>query len=121
MYVLVERINGNKYFRSYTDSKVNIESGFELIETNSVPNDTNTRSQFYKLIESEIRTEQTNYIYDSNGNLTDKQIVYIPSKIYSWEFDEEMFKSNGSISDLSVKDQIRDIKDTIATLISNSL
>lgn len=109
MYVYVEKINDNKYYRGFGEIKSNT---YENIETNSTPvDDIEEKKQYYKIKEiTTYKTQKVNNI-DRFGNIINSYEINIPSKAYGWEFDEIAWNSSGVIVEPSNKEKIENLQE----------
>ena len=109
MYVYVEKINDNKYYRGFGEIKSNT---YENIETNSTPvEDIKEKKQYYKIKEiTTYKTQKVNNV-DRFGNIINSYEINIPSKAYGWEFDELAWNSSGVIVEPSNKEKIEDLQE----------
>ena len=108
MYVYVEQIGDNKYYRGHgeVESKV-----YENIQSNSVPFDeTKEKEQYYKMQELTTYTKQTVHPVGENDEITYSYEINIPMKVYGWEFDNVAWENSGTIVEPSETERIESLE-----------
>lgn len=120
MYVYVEKIGSNKYYRGHgeVESKV-----YENIQSNSIPFDeVKEREQYYKMQELTTYAKQTVHHVDENGEISYSYEINIPMKVYGWEFDTIAWESSGIEVSPSNSEKITSLeeeKEMLKTQIQN--
>lgn len=120
MYVYVEQINDNKYYRGFGKQK---SVKYKNIETNSTPvEEVEEKKQYYKLLESVTYTKQTVNNIDATGKITNTYEISIPMTVYGWEFDEIAWETSGIEVSPSNSEKIASLeeeKEMLKTQIQN--
>ena len=108
MYVYVELLNGNKYYRGLGENKSNT---YENIETNSTPvDDIESKKQYYKLKEIVTYKKQIVNNIDAKGNIINTYEINIPTKAYGWKFDNIAWENSGTIVEPSETERIESLE-----------
>ena len=108
MYVYVEQIGNNKYYRGHgeVESKV-----YENIQSNSIPFDeVKEREQYYKMQEITTYTKQTVHHVGENGEISHSYEINTPTKVYGWEFDTIAWNNSGVIVEPSKTERIESLE-----------
>ena len=120
MYVYVEKIGSNKYYRGHgeVESKV-----YENIQSNSIPYDeVKEKEQYYKLQELTTYTKQTVHHVGENGEISYNYEINTPMKVYGWKFDNVAWESGGIEVSPSNSEKIASLeeeKEMLKTQIQN--
>ena len=108
MYVYVEKIGSNKYYRGHgeVESKV-----YENIQSNSIPYDeVKEKEQYYKLQELTTYTKQTVHHVGENAEISYSYEINTPMKVYGWEFDTIAWENSGTIVEPSKTERIESLE-----------
>ena len=120
MYVYVEKIGSNKYYRGHgeVESKV-----YENVQSNSIPfEEVKEREQYYKMQEITTYTKQTIHLVGENGEISHSYEINTPTKVYGWEFDTIAWESSGIEVSPSNSEKIASLeeeKEMLKTQIQN--
>ena len=108
MYVYVEQIDNNKYYRGHGEEKSKV---YENIQSNSIPYDeVKEKEQYYKIQELTTYTKQTVHYVGENDEISYSYEINIPMKVYGWKFDNVAWESSGTIVEPSETERIESLE-----------
>ena len=120
MYVYVEQVESNKYYRGHGEVKSKV---YENIQSNSIPFDEiKEKEQYYKMQELTTYTKQTVHHVGENGEISYSYEINTPMKVYGWKFDNVAWESSGIEVSPSNSEKIASLeeeKEMLKTQIQN--
>ena len=108
MYIYVEKIGNNKYYRGHGEVKSKV---YENIQSNSIPYDeVKEKEQYYKIQELTTYTKQTVHHVGKNDEISYNYEINIPMKVYGWKFDGVAWENSGVIVEPSESERIESLE-----------
>ena len=108
MYVYVEQIGDNKYYRGHGEIESKL---YENIQSNSIPYDeVKEKEQYYKIQELTSYAKQTVHHIGENGENSYSYEINIPMKVYGWKFDSIAWENSGVIVEPSKIERIESLE-----------
>ena len=108
MYVYVEQVESNKYYRGHGEVKSKV---YENIQSNSIPFDEiKEKEQYYKMQELTTYTKKTVHHVGENGEISYSYEINTPMKVYGWKFDNVAWENSGVIVEPSKTERIESLE-----------
>ena len=108
MYVYVEQVESNKYYRGHGEVKSKV---YENIQSNYIPFDEfKEKEQYYKMQELTTYTKQTVHHVGENAEISYSYEINTPMKVYGWKFDNVAWENSGVIVEPSKTERIESLE-----------